>query len=400
MQCKSLLSLFIISITELLANARHPVYGRRMGYLPLRELLTKRPIVDDGSLFRSAADLAESIAQSEKHRFKNAQTVATLLSNVFLRRRACSQELADAITNAAAERLQRSGDVKAGTAAAFLQILSESISATNAAVAKPGPGDPAAQGDGAAGINDVSVNRAIDLFRYAGEHSGLVCCEYRDYPRAHSEGKYSKLGLAGAKAIAAGGSFAMFIPFPDMDKSPKTCRHTGAIRDYIQDLRRFAKNTHHAIVAAALRNRRKEVETEEELAARVVRYERGVSSDFACHALLATGIQSRLFYVQIPLGEGANLQEVWEWVAADDEKEDFFIQRRDSSIPKQVARDQFFPVVKEWITYGKLLQSSEQVTEAIQRWNGEADASLPGNFWVVPERPTAVLQHVKQKFFP
>lgn len=368
-----------------------------MAYPPLRELLTKRPTVGGSPLFRSAADLAESIAHSEKHRFKNAQTVATLLSNVFLRRRACSQELADAITKAAADRLGSSGDLATGTASDFMQLLNEAILGTNAAVAKPGPGDLAAQGDRAAVFNDISVNRAIDLFRYAGDHAGLVCCEYRDYPRAHSEGKYSKLGLAGAQGIAAGGSLAMFVPFPDMDKSPKSCRHTGAVRDYIQDLRRFVKDTHYSILAAALRHR-KESETEEELAARIVRYERGVPPDFAFHALLATGIQSRLFYVQIPLGEQVDLQEVWEWVAADDEKEDFFIQRRDSSIPKQVVRDQFFPIVKEWIMHNRLLPTSEEIAEAIRRLNGEADASLPHNFWIVPEPPEVALKHVKEKF--
>jgi hypothetical protein len=367
-----------------------------MAYLSLRQLLTKPSLTGEKPLFRSATDLARAIADADSHHFKNPQTVATLLSNTFLRRRPCSRELSEALMNAATKRFQTLPGATPEAIAELNRKLSEAIGMANAAVSKRA--GRVSTNDTVTDLHDISVNRAIDLFRYAGDHSGLVCCEYRDYPRAHAEGKYSKLGLAGAQAIAMGGSFAMFIPFPDMEKGRKTCRHTGAVRDYIQDLRRFAKNTHHSIVAAALRNRRKE-ETEEELAARVVRYERGVSSDFECHALLATGIQSRLFYVQIPLGEGANLQEVWEWVAADDEKEDFFIQRRDSSIPKQVARDQFFPVVREWITHGKLLQSSEQVTEAIQRWNGEADASLPDNFWVVPERPTAVLQHVKQKFF-
>jgi hypothetical protein len=367
-----------------------------MAYPLLRELLTKRPILDGAPLFRSAADLSESIAHSEKHRFKNAQTVATLLSNVFLRRRACSQELADAITKATADRLGTSSGLAPETATEFMQLLDEAILGSNAAVTKLGRG--VASAESTATLNDISLNRAIDLFRYAGDHAGLVCCEYRDYPRAHSEGKYSKVGLAGAQGIAAGGSLAMFVPFPDMDKSPKSCRHTGAVRDYIQDLRRFARDTHYSILAAALRFRRKESETEEELAARIVRYERGVPPDFAFYALLATGIQSRLFYVQVPSGEPVDLQEVWEWVAADDEKEDFFIQRRDSSIPKQVARDQFFPIVKEWITHNRLLDTSEKIAEAIRRWNNQADASLPENFWVVPDPPKIALQRAKEKF--
>jgi hypothetical protein len=366
-----------------------------MAYPTLRELLTKRPLNEGSPLFRNASDLAEAIAREETHRFKNSATVATLLSNVFLRRRACSQELADAITKAAVDRLGSLRGLAPGIAAEFVQHLSEAIDGANAAVAKPGTGDTATAPNAAA-LHDISVNRAIDLFRYAGDHAGLVCCEYRDYPRAHSEGKYSKLGLAGAQGIAAGGSLAMFVPFPDMDKSPKACRHTGAVRDYIQDLRRFARDTHHSILAAALRHRKDE--TPEQLSSRIVRYERGVPPDFSFHALLATGIQSRLFYVQIPLGEQNDLQEIWEWVAADDQKEDFFIQRRDSSIPKQVLRDQFFPIVKEWITHKRLLPTSDKIAEAIRRWNGEADASLPDNFWVVPEPPEVALKHAKEKF--
>jgi hypothetical protein len=349
------------------------------------------------ALFKSAADLAEVIARNESTPFKNPQTIATLLSNVFLQRRACSQDLASAIREATCVRLKDKPDDQADD---FLADLDRAIAATNTTIAREarrkgqaGTGDLTRTSD----PSDISIDKALDLFRYVGDHSGLVCCEYRDFPRAHSEGKYSKLGIVAAQGIANGGFFAMFIPFPDMEGGGKSCRHTGAVRDYVQDLRRFAKDAHYSILAAALRYKKPE-ESEHDLAQRIVRYERGVPSGFNCYALLSTGIQSRLFYVQIPLGQQADLQEVWEWVAADDEKNDFFIQRRDSSIPKQVARDQFFPIVKEWITYKHLLSTSAKVSEAIQRWNSEADASLPGNFWVVPEPPEIALKQAKAKF--
>gem|GEM_PF-6401899 len=337
------------------------------------------------------------IARIESARFNNPQTIATLLSNVFLHRRACSQDLSSAIKEVARLRLK---DEPADQADNFLADLDRTIDAANAAIARE------ARSKSQAGTvdltrasepSDISMDKALDLFRYVGDHRGLVCCEYRDYPRAHSEGKYSKLGSVAAQGVANGGFFAMFIPFPDMEGGGKSCRHTGAVRDYIQDLRRFARDTHYSILAAALRYKRPE-ESEQDLAHRIIRYERGVPDGYHCYALLSAGIQSRLFYVQIPLGQQADLQEVWEWVAADDEKDDFFIQRRDSSIPKQVARDQFFPIVKEWITYKHLLSTNGKVSEAIQRWNSEADATLPSNFWVVPEPPEIALKQAKAKF--
>jgi hypothetical protein len=361
----------------------------------LRAILTKSGGGDDGPLFKSAADLADAIANNETTAFKNPQTIATLLSNVFLRRRACSHELSNAIKEAARARLR---NAPADKATAFIASLDHAIETTNAAIARQAPRKPGAVDlSRTTEPSDISVDRALDLFRYVGDHAGLVCCEYRDYPRAHSEGKYSKLGIVAAQGVANGGFFAMFIPFPDMEKAGRGCRHTGAVRDYIQDLRRFARDAHYSILAAAIRYKRAE-ESEYDLAQRIVRYERGVPREFDCPAILSTGIQSRLFYVQIPLGPQVDLQEVWEWVAADDEKDDFFIQRRDSSIPKQVARDQFFPVVKEWITHKHLLATSSKVSDAIKRWNSDADADLPTNFWVVPEPPEVALKQAKEKF--
>lgn len=363
----------------------------------LRALLTKSPRRDSSAPFRNAADLAGVIAEMETPQFNNRQTIATLLSNVFLRRRACSRELADAIKGATRIRLK---DQPTHLRDEFMAQIDRVIEATNASISRHSRQTNQSEGrdlGGAPDLGDVSIERAVELFRYVGDHEGLVCCEYRDYPRAHSEGKYSKLGIVAAQGIASGGYFAMFIPFPDMDAGGKSCRHTGAVRDYIQDLRRFAKDAHYSILAAALRKRRPE-ESERDVARRIVRYERGVPAGQDCYALLAAGIQSRLFYIQIPIGQQADLQEVWEWVAADDEKDDYFIQRRDSSIPKQVARDQFFPVVKEWITHKHLLPTSAKVSEAIQRWNSEADAALPKNFWVVPEPPEIALREAKAKF--
>lgn len=363
----------------------------------LRSLLLKPQSSGSGSLFRSAADLAGVIAEREGARFKNRQTIATLLSNVFLRRRSCSSDLADAIVEAARARLK---DRPTELVADFVAELQRAIAAANRSISHGGryrdsgsAGDP----NNVREPNDISVERAMDLFRYVGDHLGLVCCEYRDHPRAHSEGKYSKLGLVAAQGVANGGFFALFVPFPDVEVGRDSCRHTRAVRDYVRTLRRLARDAHHLVLVGALRARR-ENESEEAVSRRIVRYERGVPEGFKYHALLTTGIQSRLFYIQVPLAPEHDLQEVWEWVAADDEKDDFFIQRRDSSIPKQVVRDQLFPIVKEWIIRKELLPTSAKVSEAIDRWSSEseADAMFPNNFWIVPEPPEVALENVKK----
>src|SRR6266446_1695723 len=130
---------------------------------PLRSLLTKPRNRGSMPLFRSAADLAEVIAKTDHVRFfKKPQTIATLLSNVFLARRACSQELANAIMDAARVRLQQTSDQPTE---AFLAELEQTIEATNEAISRQGRRrDQSGAGDPQVAFApiDTSVERAIE----------------------------------------------------------------------------------------------------------------------------------------------------------------------------------------------------------------------------------------------
>ncbi len=362
----------------------------------LRDLLTSPSPGGGEPLFESAAVLAAQISQDKNRRFRSAQTVATLLSNLLRGHRPCSEELAAAILAATEKRLTSATAKQKKTVldsiAQAIESANTSFRARIASKAVPARAEISAGKE----ISAIEVPQEVpDLFERVGKGKGLICVEYRDYPRAYSEGKYQKLALDAGKAIAAGACFAMFDPYGEGYRQEEPYYHTLEVRNYIQVLGERVRDAFFCILTAALADCSNEAE-KQKIAQRIILYQRGIPSEVPCQAFLAAGIQSRLFYAEIPVPEARADQEVWEWVATGRETDDIFVQRREDSIPQQVVREQFFPIVRVWKKHGELLTSNDDIEKAISLYNKHAGAQLPGNFWTVFLTPEEAVRKVKE----
>lgn len=199
----------------------------------------------------------------------------------------------------------------------------------------------------------VSVRRISELFgalQSEGVKRPLICCEYRDIPRAPKAAKYELLGEELAKAIANDVTFAMFQPF--MNKAthgaPDGPRQSLTALRYMEKVCEECERAYHDFArsaAAQLAQNKKKSETEarSEVQKRFRLYERSGPP------YLGSGFQAKLFLVQYRF-EGVNRSEILQWVSAP--KDDLLVYRGDFNIEPEAVRDSFFPVPHVFESYG------------------------------------------------
>lgn len=236
------------------------------------------------------------------------------------------------------------------------------------------------------------VRHIPSFFRRLGDAQAFLAVEYRDIPRTHPAGAFRRYGNDAAYALVAGLHFAMFQPFgiPDCyDGQLPDIHHSSKVRHFIYDLIEKVRRTYRLILADALDFAETEGKQHEfeSITHRMVLYERDARhSDFPLNFL--SGIQSRIFYAEIPEQKSPSNQraskEVWEWVAG--KSRDFFIQRNDerhSNDPYvEAVGEQFYPVLRFWRENGKSLPgTTEELNRCISDGNTEIRAQLPEGVW-------------------
>lgn len=225
------------------------------------------------------------------------------------------------------------------------------------------------------------IRNVEGFFKRVGKPQTLVCVDYRDVPRADPAGKYRNYATLGGRAIAEGGCFAMFQPFGSADQKPaQGHHHSQIVRAYLANLIRRVRNAYRLILAEAVKAAKDVGESEENVAQRVILYERGDESVYPPN--FTTGVLSRLFYAEVA-GSETFEREVWEWVAS--QKRDFFIRRDEISAPVDVIAEQFVPVVSFWREKHQLPKTDAELAEGMKARCPEIDASLPNQLWVVSD---------------
>ena len=124
------------------------------------------------------------------------------------------------------------------------------------------------------------------------------------------------------------------------------------------------------------------------IAQRLMLYERGTTKNAKFPYNFISGIQSRIFYAEIRKGEIVE-KEVWEWVAAP--SRDFFIPRDETSMPRNVIAQQFFPVTQFWYVNQRLPQTNKEIELTINTYNRKLEANLPTWIWKVYMTPKQAL---------
>lgn len=235
-----------------------------------------------------------------------------------------------------------------------------------------------------AGERRWQLEAVEDLFQRLSRPQSLLCIEYRDFPRADSRGKYNQYAVNAGQAIAGGMCMAMFQPFGRrFEKSEKKEYHGFWVREYCERLLRKCRDVYERMKEAAIQHGRELKLGEAELKQieqRIVLYERDGAP------FLWSGIQTRLFFAQIPCDNHTN-REVWEWVAA--QGEDLFVRREPDSVPTEAIADQFFPVTQFWEATGRLPVSTHELRNAVKDYQGHIEAKMRSPQWTVYREPTA-----------
>jgi hypothetical protein len=236
------------------------------------------------------------------------------------------------------------------------------------------------------------VHSAKELFKRLANPGSFVGVEYRDLPRADPSGKYRVYADFASEAIQKGLSFAMFQPFGNAFEPKGEGYQTKIVRDYIWNLRKKVREVYLSMLKKALDTDKPKTEAEElEIAGRLMLYERGNDPEDRFRYNFCSGIQSRMFYAEIKKAETVE-REVWEWVAAP--SRDFFVPRDESSMPRDVIAEQFFPVIRYWNAHQKLPQSDKAIEETITKQNKLLEANLPVWIWRVYLTPQKALEEL------
>ena len=225
------------------------------------------------------------------------------------------------------------------------------------------------------------IHTVETFFDRLSNDGSLLVVEYRDLPRAEPDGKYRNYAELAGKAIAAGLSFAMVQPFGDAYEKGKYY-HTRLVREYLWRLRNKVRAAHDAMLDAAIKAAAKTGIAEAVVKRRLKLYER-VTDNLQFGMNFVSGIQSRMFFAEIPK-ESLIEREVWEWVASS--TRDFFIQRDETSMPRDVIAEQWFPILKYWEANKKTLPQSDLDLEKTIKDNNKnevLDVNLPPRLWQI-----------------
>lgn len=230
-------------------------------------------------------------------------------------------------------------------------------------------------------ISRWSLDNVKDLFERLGRRGAFLAVEYRDCPRAFSEGKYGSYAVDAGRAIARGLSFALHQPFGivEFESNETQDHHTIAVRLHLFELRDMVRDVYRRMRQAAIRAARDEMQMKpdeiKEIDNRIVLYEAN------CEPFIRSGIQTRTFYAEVPLAHDDDKSyEVWEWVAAQDE--DLFVQRDLEQTPHRVMKAQFFPIPHFWEKHGRLPVTAEDMDKAHELQEDYlVDAQVSSNPW-------------------
>lgn len=165
----------------------------------------------------------------------------------------------------------------------------------------------------------------------------LVFVEYRERPRAESQGAWRSLAQIMGQAVAAGVHVALFSPFG----SPKSGGSTPGeehpdIRAFREDVSRSIRAVYKQMTTHALNG----LDHDEDIVGRMVLFESREPASY--------GFQTRLFLRKWRDEGGNEKSDVWEWVAAEDRKDDAFLKKDPESVPPKVMFSQFRQVAAYW----------------------------------------------------
>ena len=239
------------------------------------------------------------------------------------------------------------------------------------------------------------VHSVQSLFERLSNPGSFVGVEYRDLPRAEPHGKYRGYAKFAGQAIASGLSFAMFQPFGDAFEAKGEGYQTRIVRDYIWNLHQKVHDVYLAMLKAAFDIAQPKTDADKlKIARRLMLYERGTDTKDKFRYNFCSGIQSRIFYAEIQKGETVE-REVWEWVAAP--SRDFFVPRDESSMPRNVIAQQFFPVVRFWCENQRLPHTNKEIEKTIETHNELLDAKLPTWIWRVYKTPENAIKELAKQ---
>lgn len=165
----------------------------------------------------------------------------------------------------------------------------------------------------------------------------LVFVEYRERPRAESQGAWRSLAQIMGQAVASGVHVALFSPFGDPKSAGSTMRGEHPdIRAFREDVSRSIR----AVYRQMMMHARQGLDSDEDIAGRMVLFE--------AREPVSSGFQTRSFLRRWRDEGGNERSDVWEWVAANDRKDDAFLMKDPESVPSKVMFTQFRQVAAYW----------------------------------------------------
>lgn len=212
----------------------------------------------------------------------------------------------------------------------------------------------------------------------------LICCEYRDLPRAAPDARYEYLANCVGEAIAAGVSFAMFQPFGEeiplpLDNEPNRAalnaaiymtqvktkcidayklfqsRALDALRD--RDAKALPRPSTLKILDAGNAKAPERDEGIEKVCRLMAELEKNLSPDellissrLKLYArsiqgmpYLGSGFQGRMFYIRYTtVADGINHARIMQWVSTP--KQDLLVYRGQNEITPDALKDSFYPI--------------------------------------------------------
>lgn len=234
----------------------------------------------------------------------------------------------------------------------------------------------------------VSAERIKELFKalqLPGMTKVLICCEYRDLPRAAPDARYEYLAESVGQAIAAGISFAMFQPFGEdiplpLDGEPdrpalNAALYMTQIKTKCIDAYNLFRNQ--AMIALANRDKvgmkkpstlnilkkdgERVIEHKESMAVLLKKASKARGGNYSSNDLLISsrlqlyarsdggnahlgaGFQSRMFYIRYTTeADGVNHARIMQWVSTPNK--DLLIYRGQNEITPDALKDSFYPI--------------------------------------------------------
>lgn len=195
----------------------------------------------------------------------------------------------------------------------------------------------------------VPAERIIELFKalQAEElHNLLICCEYRDLPRAAPDSRYENMAAALGAAIANGLHFAMFQPFGKEIPLPITTKtiNTPALNAalYMIQVKTKCIDAYNSFRSEAI----KALDGNPELAnsdeSKLVLDRLNLYERAGVEACLGSGFQGKLFYLRYSTSDSVRHERIFQWLSTP--KRDVLIYRGQGEITPEAIRDSFYPI--------------------------------------------------------